>query len=169
MAIRNVVQEGDDILTKKCRLVEKFDDKLFDLLDDMADTMYEANGVGLAAPQIGIRRQIVVIDVDDENGLLELINPEIIYKSEETETSLEGCLSFVGQWGLVERPLKVKVKAQDRYGDEFELEGEGLLARCFCHEIDHLSGVSFKSIATRMLTPEEIEAMAKADEEEEEE
>ena len=169
MAIRNVVQEGDDILLKKCRPVEKFDDKLLELLDDMADTMYESNGVGLAAPQVGIRRRIVVIDVDDDNGLIELINPEIIYKSEETEISLEGCLSYVGQWGYVERPIKVKAKAQDRTGDYFEIEGEGLLARCLCHEIDHLEGISFKSIAKRMLTKEEIEEMAKNQEEESEE
>lgn len=169
MAIRNVVQEGDDVLLKKCRPVEKFDDKLFELLDDMADTMYESNGVGLAAPQVGIRRRIVVIDVDDDNGLIELINPEIVYKSDETEISLEGCLSYVGQWGYVERPLKVKAKAQDRNGDYFEIEGEGLLARCLCHEIDHLEGISFKSRAQRMLTKEEIEEMAKNQEEESEE
>lgn len=169
MAIRNVVQEGDDVLLKKCRPVEKFDAKLFELLDDMADTMYESNGVGLAAPQVGIRRRIVVIDVDDDNGLIELINPEIVYKSEETEISLEGCLSYVGQWGYVERPLKVKAKAQDRNGDYFEIEGEGLLARCLCHEIDHLEGISFKSRAQRMLTKEEIEEMAKNQEEESEE
>ncbi|HCA05438.1 MAG TPA: peptide deformylase [Ruminococcaceae bacterium] len=156
MALRNIVKEGDDILNKKCRPVTKFDSKLGVLLDDMAETMRHANGVGLAAPQVGILRRVVVIDVGE--GLIELVNPKIIAFSGKQEGS-EGCLSFPGQWGLVKRPNYVKVSAQDRRGNEFTIEGKELLARAFCHEIDHLDGIVFKSVADRMLTAEEIEEM----------
>ena len=138
MAIRQIVQIGEPVLRKKSKVVEKFDQKLIDLLDDMADTMYEADGVGLAAPQVSILKRVVVIDVGD--GLLELINPEIIETSGE-QIDAEGCL--VGEPGEVKRPYKVKVRAQDRHGNTFEIEGEELLARAFCHEIDHLDGVLF--------------------------
>lgn len=167
MAIRNIVTEGDEILTKICRPVEKFDEKLAMLLDDMYETMQEANGVGLAAPQVGIRRRAVVIDVGD--GPIELINPEILERSKEEEEEMEGCLSFPGKYGMVKRPYRVKVRAQDRDGNAFELEGEGLLARAFCHEIDHLDGVLFVTHASRMLSQEELlEMLSKRDGEEEE-
>ena len=155
MAIRNIVKFGDEVLNKKCRPVEKFDHKLAVLLDDMVDTLYDSNGVGLAAPQVGILRRVVVIDVGD--GLLELINPEIIESSKETHTDAEGCLSNPGQYGLVEPPYRVKVRAQDRHGKWFEKEGEELLARAFWHELDHLEGVLFTSRASRMLSPEELQ------------
>lgn len=156
MALRNIVKEGDAVLNKKCRPVTKFDGKLAMLLEDMADTMHEANGVGLAAPQVGILRRIAVIDIGE--GVIELVNPQIIAFSGKQEGN-EGCLSFPGQWGIVKRPNYVKVKAQDRNGEEFTIEGRELLARAFCHELDHLDGVVFKSVAERMLTPEEIEEM----------
>lgn len=159
MALRNIVKDGDDILTKNCRPVVKFEKKLHVLLDDMAETMHHARGVGLAAPQVGILRRVVVIDVSEEqNQVLELVNPKIIAFSGEQEGN-EGCLSFPGQWGIVKRPDYVKVKAQDRFGEEFELEGRELLARALCHEIDHLNGVVFKEVAERMLTRQEIEEM----------
>ena len=153
-AIIGLLKEGDDILNKKCRPVQKFDKKLAILLEDMAETMRNANGVGLAAPQVGILRRVVVIDIGE--GLIELVNPKIIAFSGEQEGS-EGCLSFPGQWGIVKRPNYVKVKAQDRNGEEFTIEGKELLARAFCHELDHLDGVVFKSVCERMLRPEEIE------------
>ena len=156
MAIRNIVKDGDSILNKKCRPVEKFDSKLADLLDDMAETMHLANGVGLAAPQVGILRRIVVIDVGD--GVIELINPQIISFSGEQEGD-EGCLSFPVEWGITKRPQYVKVKAFDRNGNEFTKDGKDLLAKAFCHEIDHLNGIVFKQVAERMLTPKEIEHM----------
>ena len=159
MALRNIVKDGDEVLTKKCRNVVKFDKKLQMLLDDMAETMHRANGVGLAAPQVGILRRVVVIDISpDQDEVLELVNPRIIAYSGEQEGN-EGCLSFPGQWGIVKRPDYVKVRAQDRFGEEFEMEGTALLARAFCHEIDHLNGVVFKEVAERMLTPKEIEEM----------
>ncbi len=156
MAIRNVVKEGDSVLTKKCRPVEKFDKKLAELLDDMAETMHKYNGVGLAAPQVGMLRRVVVIDVGE--GVIELVNPRIIAFSGEQE-SIEGCLSCPGEWGITKRPDYVKVRAQDRNGEEFEIEGRELLAKAFCHEIDHLNGIIFKQKVERMLTPKEIEAM----------
>ena len=158
MAIRNIVKDGDPILKKKCRPVDKFDKKLAILLDDMAETMHRANGVGLAAPQVGMLRRVVVVDVGE--GVIELVNPKIIAYSGEQE-GIEGCLSFPGEWGLAKRPNYVKVKAQDRNGDEFEIDGEELLARAFCHEIDHLNGVVFKDVADRMLSAAEIEEMEK--------
>ncbi|MGN0173224.1 MAG: peptide deformylase [Acutalibacteraceae bacterium] len=138
--IREIIKDGDEVLRKKCRKVEKFDEKLHALLDDMYETMQEANGVGLAAPQVGILRRAVVIDVGE--GKIELINPEIIKTSGEQDGQ-EGCLSCPGVWGDVVRPMKVTVKAQDRYGKEFKIKGQELLARAFCHEIDHLDGILF--------------------------
>ena len=154
MAIRNIVKTGDEVLVKMCRPVEKFDERLWTLLDDMAETMDAANGVGLAAPQVGLLRRVVVIDVGE--GRIELINPEIIASSGE-QNGVEGCLSFPNEWGLVKRPMHVTVRAQDRNGKFFELSGTELLARAFCHEIDHLNGVCFVTKASRMLDPEEME------------
>ena len=151
MAIRSIVKVGDDVLAKKCRTVEKIDDRIITLLDDMIDTLYDSGGVGLAAPQVGVLKKIAVIDIGD--GLIELINPEIIAQ-EGTQNDLEGCLSLPGKWGYVERPNKVKVRAMDRNGDEYEYEGEGLLARAFCHEIEHLDGILFSSHVTEFVEPE---------------
>lgn len=142
MAIRNIVKFGDDVLTKKCRTVENIDERTLTLLDDMVDTLYDSTGVGLAAPQVGVLKRIAVIDVGD--GLIELINPEII-KQEGNQHDLEGCLSLPDKWGYVDRPMKVTVRATDRNGDLYEIEGEGLLARAFCHEIEHLDGILFSS------------------------
>ena len=140
MAIRNIRKLGDDVLRKKCRSVDVIDDRIITLLDDMEDTLYFSQGVGLAAPQVGILKRIAVIDVGD--GLIELINPEII-KTSGVQDGAEGCLSVPGKFGNVERPFKVTVKATDRHGKEFEVTGEELLARALCHEIDHLDGVIF--------------------------
>ena len=162
MAIREIVKNPDPLLLKKSRPVEKFDDKLSQLIDDMFDTLYQMDGVGLAAPQIGILRRICVIDVGD--GVIELVNPEII-ETAGTQDGAEGCLSFPGEYGMVERPNYVKVRAQDRNGNWYEIDGEELLARAFCHEIDHLNGVVFKSKVSRMLDPEELMAQNEEDEE----
>lgn len=143
MAIRNIVKIGDPILNKKCRPVEKFDERLFQILDDMKDTLYKAQGVGLAGPQVGVLRRIVVIDCGD--GYIELINPEITERSEETQKEVEGCLSIPGKYGTTERPKSVKVKAQNREGKWCLYKGEDLKARCFCHEIDHLDGILYTS------------------------
>ena len=151
MAIRQIVMEGDPLLRKSSREVTSFDERLLTLLDDMAETMAKADGVGLAAVQVGVLRRAVVIDVGE--GRIELINPVILSASGSEEDS-EGCLSFPGQYGLVERPTKVTVRAQDRRGASFEKTGEGLLARAFCHELDHLDGVVFKDHASEMLPPE---------------
>ena len=164
MAIRNIVRVGDDVLAKECRPVERFDNKLRQLLDDMQDTLYEANGAGLAAPQVGVLRQVCVIDVGD--GLVELINPEIVHVEGE-QSGAEGCLSLPDEWGMVSRPQRVTVKAQNRKGKWFETIGEDLFARCICHEVDHLHGIVFTDKASRMLTPEEIEQMQKEQEQQE--
>ncbi|MBP1562427.1 MAG: peptide deformylase [Oscillospiraceae bacterium] len=142
MALREIFKFGDDILRKKCREVTKFDDKLAELLDDMADTLKNADGVGLAAPQVGILRRVCIIDVRDGKGVLELINPEILEKS-GSQTGNEGCLSAPGEWCEVVRPATVKVRAFDRHGKEFTLEASELKARAICHEVDHLDGVLF--------------------------
>ena len=154
MAIRNIVKEGDEVLAKKARPVTEFNERLHTLLDDMADTMYESGGVGLAGNQVGTLRRVVVIDIGE--GLIELVNPEII-ETEGEQESLEGCLSCPGEYGITRRPYYVKVKAQDRFGEWFEIEGEELLAKAFCHEIDHLEGIIYKQVALRMLDPSEIE------------
>ncbi|GAA0061783.1 peptide deformylase [Clostridium sp. CTA-1] len=140
MAIRNIRKYGDELLRKKSRKIEKIDDRILTLLEDMAETMYSAEGVGLAAPQVGILKRVVVIDVGE--GLIKLINPEII-ETEGSQKDVEGCLSVPGEQGEVERPYKVKVKALNEKGEEIVLEGEELLARAFCHEIDHLDGILF--------------------------
>lgn len=153
MAIRNIIQFDDAFLSKKSRDVVVFDKRLWQLLDDMAQTMYAAEGVGLAAPQVGILRKAVVIDVGD--GLVELINP-VITEKEGVQVGAEGCLSYPGESGLVERPFMVKVSAYDRNGKRITLTAEALFARAVCHEIDHLNGVVFKNVAQRMLAPDEI-------------
>ena len=140
MALRNIRKLGDDILRKKCRPVEEIDDRILTLLDDMADTMYDANGVGLAAPQVGILKRVVVIDIGE--GLVELINP-VILETSGSQTDDEGCLSVPGKYAPVERPNYVKAKAMDRDGNEFIIEGEELMARALCHEIDHLDGILY--------------------------
>ena len=167
MAIRKIVKLGEDALRKKCKPQEKFDLRLWVLLKDMADTMYKAEGVGLAAPQVGILRRVVVIDVGD--GLVELINPVITEVSEETQCGREGCLSLPGRQGVVTRPYAVKVKAVDRKGEPFELEAEGFFARAICHELDHLEGRLYIDVMDRELTPEEIEGHIPEDDDQEEE
>ena len=142
MAIRTVRIMGDDVLKKTCKPVKEVTPKILELIDDMYDTMYDACGVGLAAPQVGILKRLVVIDVMDGNPLT-LINPEIIYKSEETQTDDEGCLSLPGKCASVTRPMYVHCRAYDEEMNEFVVEAEGLLARCICHELDHLDGIMY--------------------------
>jgi len=166
MALRNIVTVGDSVLTKRCRPVTRFDSRLHILLDDMAETLYKSNGVGLAAPQVGVLRRVVLVDVGDEEGYLELINPEIIAQS-GSQTGVEGCLSVPGKYGVVTRPNVVTVRAQDRYGDWFEAEGEELIARCFCHELAHLEGQLYTEVADRMLTEEELHELMNQEDDEE--
>lgn len=182
MALRNIVKVGDPVLTKRSREVTEFNKRLWDLLDDMHDTMIEANGSGLAAPQVGILRRAVLVivpaefededsdpedivdesieddDEDFDEEILELINPEILEMSGE-QVGLEGCLSLPGVWGIVNRPMHVKVRAQDRFGEYFEAEGEGLTARAICHEVAHLEGQMFTEVADKILDNNELEAL----------
>ena len=162
MAIRIVRTYEDEILRKKCKPVKAFDEKLHLLLDDMAETMYESNGVGLAAPQVGMLKRVVVIDIGE--GLYELINPEIIEASGE-QTGSEGCLSVPGKAGDVTRPNYVKVRAFDRNGDEYEIEGEELMARALCHELDHLDGKLYTDLCDELY---DVQPPAEEGEEEEE-
>lgn len=140
MAIRNIVKVGDDVLKKTCRTVLDFDDRLHTLLDDMKETLYKADGAGLAAPQVGVLKRVCLVDIGD--GLIELINP-VITSEEGVQYEEEGCLSLPGKFGTTKRPMKVTVRAQDRNGNTFTVEGEGLKARAFCHEIDHLNGILY--------------------------
>lgn len=158
MAIRKIVTKEDPILRKTSRKVENFNQKLWDILDDMKETMEKAQGVGLAAVQVGLLRRVVVINVGD--GHLELINPEIVETRGEIEDT-EGCLSVPGEWGLVKRPGWVKIRAQNRKGVWKFYEGEGLKARCFCHEIDHLDGILYTDKISRQLSEEEMLALRK--------
>ena len=153
MGIRKIMTVKEPCLHKVCRPVEKFDGKLHKLLDDMKETLLDANGVGLATPQVGILRRVVVVDTGEE--MLELVNPELLETSGEQEGA-EGCLSVPGKYGLVKRPMVAKVRAQDRDGNWFEVEGEELIARCFCHEIDHLDGIVYTEVMERFLTEEEL-------------
>lgn len=162
MALRNILTKEEPTLYKTCRPVTKFDARLHQLLDDMRDTLLESGGVGLAAPQVGVlRRAVLVIETNvpegEEEIIYELINPEIVETSGE-QNGPEGCLSVPGEYGLVRRPMQVKVRAQGRDGNWFEAEGTGLTARCFCHELDHLDGIVFTSKAERMLSEEELES-----------
>ena len=152
MAKRNIVKFGDELLRKKCREVTAFDDRLWVLLDDMYETMKAANGVGLAAPQVGILKRAVVIDIGD--GKIELINP-VITSAKGKQRDKEGCLSAPDVWGYVERPMKVKITAMNRYGKEIKVYGKDLLARAMCHEIDHLNGIIFTDLADEMIEDEE--------------
>ena len=165
MALRKIVEQGEECLTKVCRPVEAFNRRLHDLLDDMAETLQNANGAGLAAPQVGVlRRACLVLDEKTEQ-YLELVNPVIIQQSGE-QTGLEGCLSVPGKWGIVTRPNHVRVRAQDRDGKWFEVEGEGLTARAFCHEIEHLDGHMYYERAGRLFTEAEVDEMLQKAEEE---
>ncbi|MBR0302851.1 MAG: peptide deformylase [Clostridia bacterium] len=154
MAKLNIVKVGDEVLRKKCRPVIQITPRILTLLDDMIETLHEANGVGLAAPQVGVLRRICIVECE-EGRLFEMINPEIVAVEGEQE-ELEGCLSVPGRWGYTKRPMRVTVKAIDRNGCEYTVTGEGLEARAFCHEIDHLDGVIFTDCAVRMLTDEEM-------------
>ena len=154
MALRNILNESDPILRKKCRPVEKFDDRLHQLLDDMIETMNSVNGVGLAAPQVGVLRRVCIVDVGE--GPIELINP-VVTQTVGAVVDNEGCLSSPGEYALVERPEEVTVEALDRHGNAFEIEGGGLMARALCHETDHLDGKLFKDIMIRLLTAAELE------------
>lgn len=159
MALRKILTQGDPALTKTCHPVEKFDRKLHWLLDDLKETLTQSGGVGLAAPQIGILRRVVVVEDADEN-ILELVNPVIVEQSGEQE-GWEGCLSVPNQYGWVTRPNVVTVRAQDRDGNFFEASGEELVARCFCHELEHLDGHLFVEHTGELYSPEEIDAMEK--------
>ena len=155
MGLRNILTDKDPALHKVCKPVTIFDGTLHKLLDDMAETLKEANGVGLAAPQVGILRRVVIVDVGDE--IVELVNPTLV-ETDGEQIGAEGCLSVPGKYGLVKRPYYAKVKAQDRYGEWFEAEGEELIARCFCHELDHLDGIVYTEVMERFLTEEELMA-----------
>lgn len=162
MGLRKILSDKEPALHKVCKPVTSFDRRLHKLLDDMAETLEKANGVGLAAPQVGILRRVVIVDVgageeDGESDILELVNPELIATDGEQEGP-EGCLSVPGKYGLVKRPYHAVVRAQDRNGDWFETEGEALIARCFCHELDHLDGIVYTQVMERFLTDEELEA-----------
>ena len=165
MALRNILTEGNPTLNKVCRPVTAFDDRLATLIDDMKETVVHANGVGLAAPQVGVLRRVVVVDLGDE--IVELVNPRILESSGEQD-GLEGCLSVPERYGMVKRPNFVKVEAQDRHGDWYEYEGEGLIARCFCHELEHLEGHLYTEKAYHMLTDEEYQELLNQDTEGEE-
>ena len=165
MALRTIVKEGDPVLSKVCRPVTEFNDRLHTLLDDMTDTLLDSGGIGLAAPQVGVLRRVVVIDLD-EDGVLELVNPKII-ETDGEQDGMEGCLSAPGKWGMVKRPDVVTVEAQDRDGEWFQITGTELIARCFCHELDHLDGHLYIEKAYHKLTPEEIEEINRAEEDEE--
>ena len=154
MAIRNIREDGDDVLRKVCKPVTKMTERLSQLIADMFDTMYEANGVGLAAPQVGILRRIFVIDIGD--GKTEFINPKI-EKTKGVQEGVEGCLSCPGEYGVTRRPMYVTVTAQNRYGDQFTVNAEGLYAKAICHENDHLDGVLFKEHVIRKVEPHEFD------------
>lgn len=154
MAILNILKEGDETLRKKCRPVDEITPRILTLLDDMHDTLEKAQGVGLAAPQVGILRRIVIVEIDDKK--YEMINPEII-ETKGKQDEIEGCLSVPDKYGLVRRPAKVKVRATDRNGNVYEVEGEGLMARCFCHELDHLDGILYIDKAKEIYDPDDIE------------
>jgi peptide deformylase len=172
MALRNIVTEGDPVLLKKCRTVTDFNPRLHELIDDMRETLLNADGVGLAAPQVGVLRRVVLVldtskeDLSPEEQLIERVNPEIVAGSGE-QSGPEGWLSIPGVYGIVKRPELVKIKAQDRNGNPFEVYGTALTARAFCHEINHLDGVLFRSLAEKILSPEELEEMFNAAEQDE--
>ena len=154
MGLRRILTDKEPALHKVCKPVTSFDQKLHKLLDDMTETLIDSNGVGLAAPQVGILRRVVLVDTGE--GILELVNPELI-ETDGEQVGPEGCLSVPGKYGLVKRPYYAKVRAQDREGNWYEAEGEELIARCFCHELDHLDGIIYTQVMDRFLTDEELE------------
>ena len=153
MGLRKILTDKEPALHKVCKPVEKFDGRLYRLLDDMRETLEQANGVGLAAPQVGILRRVVIVDTGEE--ILELINPTLV-ETDGEQIGAEGCLSVPGKYGLVKRPMYAKVRAQDRDGNWYEAEGEEIIARCFCHELDHLDGIVYTEVMERFLTEEEL-------------
>ncbi len=155
MGLRKILTDKEPALHKVCKPVTAFDSKLHKLLEDMKETLVDSGGVGLAAPQVGILRRVVVVDLGEE--ILELVNPELIETGGEQQGP-EGCLSVPGKYGLVKRPYWAKVRAQDRDGNWFEAEGEELIGRCFCHELDHLDGILYTQVMERFLTDEELQA-----------
>ena len=158
MGLRKILTDKEPALHKVCKSVTDFDAKLHKLLDDMAETLVESGGVGLAAPQVGILRRVVLVDVGmEDNEIVEFINPEMM-ETDGEQYGPEGCLSVPGKYGLVKRPMYAKVRAQDRNGEWFEAEGEELIARCFCHELDHLDGIVYTEVMDRYLTEEELNA-----------
>ena len=161
MALLNILKKSEPALRKKSREVTEITPRILTLLDDMIETLHEANGAGLAAPQVGVLRRVCIVETED-TGLVELINPVII-ASEGEQEELEGCLSIPGEWGYTRRPEKVTVRALGRDGKEFTVTGEGLAARAFCHEIDHLDGVLYSDVAVHMLTEEEIKELEEED------
>lgn len=169
MALRKIREQGDSALLKKSRPVVDFDKRLHTLIDDMRETLLEANGVGLAAPQVGVLRRVVLVmdvskeELTPEEQIIELVNPEVIETSGE-QTGPEGCLSVPGVYGIVTRPEYAKVRAQDRNGNFFEVDGHEIVARCFCHEIDHLDGHLFTELAERILSEEELEELSEEEE-----
>lgn len=163
MALRKIVQQGDECLTKVCRPVTEFNHHLHELLDDMAETLADASGAGLAAPQVGVLRRLCLVLDEETDEFVELINPKIVEESGE-QTGLEGCLSIPGKWGIVTRPNRVRVRAQDRNGNFFEVEREALTARAFCHEIEHLDGHLFVEHVDHFLSDEELQAYMEQEE-----
>lgn len=162
MALREILKDGEPVLNKVSHPVTSFDHRLHDLLDDMKETLEDAGGAGLAAPQVGILRRAVVV-VDGEDQMLELVNPEIVWQEGEQE-GWEGCLSVPGYWGRVTRPARVRVRAQDRNGKFFEAEGEEIVARCFCHELEHLDGHLYTEHTDRLYTTEELDKLREREE-----
>ena len=159
MAILKILKDDDPMLRKVSREVDEITPRIITLLDDMKDTLHKANGAGLAAPQVGVLRRVVLVETE-KGKLYEMINPVIIERSEELQHELEGCLSLPGRWGITERPAKVTVKAMDRNGNYYTVTGTDLLARAICHETDHLDGILYSDNAVRMLTPEEVEELS---------
>ena len=153
MGLRKILTDKDPALHKVCRPVVNFDGRIHKLLDDMHETLTDSGGVGLAAPQVGILRRVVLVDTGEE--VLELVNPSLLETDGEQEGP-EGCLSIPGKYGLVRRPYYAKVRAQDRYGNWYEAEGEEIVARCFCHELDHLDGIVYTEVMERFLSDEEL-------------
>ena len=166
MALRKIVEQGEECLTKVCRPVTEFNPRLHILIDDLIETLADANGAGLAAPQVGVLRRVCVVLDEDSGEYIELVNPKIIVACGE-QTGLEGCLSVPGKWGIVTRPNVVRVRAQDRNGRTFEVQGEGLTARAFCHEIEHLDGHLYTEHIDHFLSEEELRAYLEAEEAEE--
>lgn len=165
MALRKIVEVGEECLNKVCRPVTEFNAHLHELLDDMAETLAEANGAGLAAPQVGVLRRVCIVMDEESEEYLELVNPEILEQRGE-QTGLEGCLSVPNKWGIVTRPSWVRVRAQDRDGNWFEVEGEGMNARCFCHELEHLDGHLYTEHIDHFLSEEELREYLEAEEKE---